>query len=655
MGKNIRYRLVFLFVTVLSLSSLAQNGDSPFHLWKPNCVSGELRLNGFYREQERIGRDINEYQKSTFMSGGLMLRTNGSVIHPNFMVLDVSAAYMPETRKENFIVIPDQSEVRTVKKLDVSAHFLQHKKVNINLFGNFDESYSTRENLTDIKTKNQHLGASLGYNNRLLPLTIDFHSRKWDEEEISTKRHYTLDQNIFNARVNRSFSRHDRSELRYSHDENVSVNQNLYRVANTIDNVEFNNNLNFGSEQRLNFNTVVMNHNQHGNIFLKRFQASEYLNVKLPLNLTYFGSYSFYRIQQQFSDLNQNSLVSSLEHQLYKSLRSKLNFEYNSVAHTVYNEKNTKAGVEFNYSKSIPHGQFTLSYKYDRYFQNYNSDPVEITVEREAYTLSDSRIVLLRLANIDINSILVKDETGTIVYLNNVDYILIERNRYIEIRRIPGSPIADNSTVFIDYIAVQPGNYSYAASMQVLNAGVYLFKNKVSLYYRYASQDYSNLKTTEFVTLNYFNQNLAGFRLDFGFLNAGAEYEDYSSSILPYTMKRFYIGAQRNINTKLMLLLNANLQDYIMIEEGGNSRQRFLDVMARLVYPAFRKTYFNFDLMYRNQQGRGIDLDLLTARAEIISNISQMYFSVGAEVYRRNYIGEKINFKGTFVKLVRKF
>jgi hypothetical protein len=59
--------------------------------------------------------------------------------------------------------------------------------------------------------------------------------------------------------------------------------------------------------------------------------------------------------------------------------------------------------------------------------------------------------------------------------------------------------------------------------------------------------------------------------------------------------------------------------------------------------------------MYRKQTGQSIDLNLFTARSEITSQINLLYLTLGVELYKRDYVGEVINFKGTYVKIVRKF
>jgi len=650
-----KYTILLPILLVLSCNAFSQNQDNSLYFWKLNSISGEARLNGLYREQERIGLNINEYQKSSYLSGGLFINTKSSILNPNFLELDLDAGYMPETSRDNFIIIPDQAEVRTLKKLGVGASFLKNKKITLSLFGNYDESFSSRENLTDIKSVNTHMGGSLGYSSKILPITIDFHNRKWREEEVQTGRTYTLDQNVFSARMNKSFTKYDRNEFRYSHDENVNVNQSLFRVENIVDDLNFFSFVNLDKDRKYSLNTMVTNFDQHGNIYLKRFQATENINLRLPAHLTFYGTYNYHNIIQPLNELVQHGVNTSLSHKLFQSLQTRINFDYNTINHTVYQEMNTKAGIEFNYNKEIPGGMLMLNYKFDRYHQDYTSEPVALHISNEEYILTDNKIILLRLPDVNLESVILKDSTGTIVYSNGLDYLLIQRTKYIEIRRVPGGLVTNNTVVLVDYSATQPGAYQYDADTHVFDSGIYLFKNLLSINYRFSTQDYSNLQTTDYVTLNYFTQNLIGCRLDFGFVNGGAEYEDYQSSILPYTMMKYYLNFQKSYKEKIMFMLNGNMQDYTMLDEAEPKKQQYMDVTGKMIYSLFKRTNLNVDVMYRKQTGRGIDLDLLNAKTEITSTFSRLLLTLGAEIYRRNYIGEKINFTGMYIKMVRKF
>lgn len=655
MYKRAKYLILFPVLLVFTGNVCSQTTERSFYFWKLHSINGEARINGLYREQRRIGMNIYDYEKSSYFSGGLFLNMSSSFLNKNFLLLDINGGYMPETSRNNFIVVPDQAEVSTYKKAGINVTFLREKKINLSLFGNYDENFSRRENLTDLKTISKHLGAVFNVDNNILPFRFDYHNRNWLETEIQAGRQYSLDQNIFSARTTKSLTEYDRNELSYSHDENTNVNQNLFRVANTVDNIDFFSLVYLDRDRKSTLNTMASNFNQHGNIYLQRFQASENFNIQFPLNLTFWGNYSFHKTNQNQYGLIHHSVNSSLSHQLYKSLQSSINMEYHNITHTVYKELITKAGVEFNYTKKIPSGNLIINYRFDRYHQTYSSEPSDLKVSNEQYMLNDNKISLFRLPNVKVESVIVRDSTGTINYVNGLDFFLIERNQFIEIRRIPGGLITNNSLVFVEYIAIQPGAYKYDANTHIFDSNIYLLDNILNLNYHFSSQNYSNLEKTDFITLNYFTQNQIGCRLNYKMISGGAEYEDYRSSLLPYQRMRYYLNFQKSFKEKIVLLVNSNLQNYVMLDQPESKYQNFMDVTGKIIYPISKHTNLNVDCMYRKQSGRGIDLNLLTTKTEITSSVNFLLVTLGMEMYRRNYIGEKINFLGTYIKMVRKF
>jgi hypothetical protein len=102
-------------------------------------------------------------------------------------------------------------------------------------------------------------------------------------------------------------------------------------------------------------------------------------------------------------------------------------------------------------------------------------------------------------------------------------------------------------------------------------------------------------------------------------------------------------------------MLNGNMQDYVMLDEPEPKYQKYTDITGKVVYSFLKHTSLNIDMMYRKQVGRGIDLDLITGKTELISTINFMLIALGMEVYKRNYVGEQINFKGAYIKISRKF
>ena len=651
-----RIYLIRIFCLLLvSGNIVAQKNPESFRFFGVRGYSGELGLRAFYRDMDHKNENYADSQKSYYYSGGLMLNASTSILHPNFCQVELGAGHMPEAGRDNNLVSPDFSEVRTLKKLNILASFLNQKKITFITAANYDESYARRENLTDIKTTNKYLGGSVNYTNKFVPVTLDFYKRKLIQTEIQTGRILQIDQTNVEARAEQSFTGNDRQQFIYSHKFSSNLNEKRFYTANYFDEINFYSNIGLGAKKLFVFNTTLSDINQHGSYRYSRLHAMECLLIKLPANFVFITNYSYHLINQAFGKQTQHTSTNSLNHQLYKSLNSKLFFEYTTIKHPVFSEYNSKTGFEFNYSKHIPIGQLQLSYGYFRYHQEFTSDSVNLQVVNEDYVLSSSKIVLLKRPYINISSIVVKDVTGTITYQPGLDYMLIARDRNTEISRIPSGQIPDDGTVFLDYTARQPSSYKYDANNHMFSANLRLFKGKLDLYYHFSLQDYANLTNTELITLNYFTQNIVGLRVGFKLVSGGAEYENYKSNIMPFHRIRVYINLQKTINDKLTFLINGNFTNYTMLNDSISRIQNYLDLTGKVSYNILRQTRVDLDVMYRKQQGRAIDLDLLTARLELTSVVYQLYFTAGVEVYRRTYIGDRLNFKGTYIRISRRF
>jgi hypothetical protein len=616
-------------------------------------VYGAFKLGAQYRYQEGTTNEIYDIRQSPLYYGGILLNTNGYFWHPNFMTLDLTGEYNPEKNQNNYLTVPDQSEVRTLSRFNLVASFLNKKPLNFSIYSNYNLVYANRENLSNIRTNSFNYGGNLSYSNRILPLQVNFSKGKWDEKEIQTGRTYTTNQCNLQGIINKSFSIRDKNELMYFHNELFREEPGSIKTQNISDNLNLKNNIFFDALRRQSLNSYISATDQQGTDQFRRLQANENLNFTLPLHLDLNGNYSYTAIQRVTQTTNQNNINLTMRHKLYESLTSSLIYEYNHISNTFYKDAYHRPGFDIRYDKKIPTGRLSLSTSYFRLHQSRNSGSELLPIINEAHVLSTGKIELLSYSNVVPGSIIVKDVTGTIIYQEYFDYLLIDRNSYIEIARVPGGQIAENSTVYVDYNVDQPGSYRYDANVVNFNASILILKNLLEFYYRFSYQDFQNLENTEFLTLNYLRQNVYGARVEYKFASAGAEYESYNSTIIPYRLMRYFILLQGNIKTKVLYSLNANYRMYKMLDD--NTMQKYADLAGNVTYITTPQSKITLEIGYRKQVGQGIDLNLLTARAEFTANYRKLYLKAGAEVYKRLYLNDNINFFGVYVELVRSF
>ena len=653
---QLRNIIFFLLLFIFLGDNQGQNGNSPQGLWHHNSLSGEVKVKGLYREQKSLFNDIGDDQQSIYYIGGLRLHSSSYFWNPDIILLDIEGEVNPESRGEKYLAVPDRSEVRTLNKLGIKTTVFNNKAISLSSYINLHQSYFNRELLTDVRSNNRQWGGILSSNNKFLPVSLTFRQTKWDQEELQSGRKFKMDQNYLEGRVSKSFGKTDKHELIYGRDEYKYLYADLNEVYNIVDRISLSDNIYFDSEKNYNFSSLISYYNQEGDNEFKKIESSQRILFRLPQNFRLSSSYNFYNREDPFQKTIQNKINGGLQHKLYLSLITNLFADYSRLNRTSgfdSYETNFKTGIEFNYTKKIPLGQLNLSYRYFRHHQSAASESSIIQIRSEKHVLSDSEIVLLDRPYIDPATVFVKDETGTIVFQPGFDYLLIERNNFYEIQRVPGGLIINNQSVYIDYMATPPDSYEYDADNKTFTASILLFKRILEIYYRNSEQDYTNLTDTDFLTLNYYNQNVIGSRIDLGFTRFGIELDEYKSNIIPYKMMRYFLDVNGRIGKKLLISLNGNIRDYIIID--NETKRLYANISGRVAYNIRPRTKVNLDFGYLNQTGRNIELEALTARAEFISNFRQITLKAGFELYQRLYINSDYKLKGAYLQIARKF
>jgi hypothetical protein len=644
--------IIYYLLLLVGFEGFSQNNQVSNRAWNMSDINGEIKMMALYRQRRNTVKDFYDFQKSSYFSGGIALNTKSFIWHPNFIQFDIGGEYSPESDKDKYLVTPDRSEVRTLKGLNMGATLFNSKPVTLNSRVSWNENYSNRENLTNIKTTTQRWGNTLFVRSKYLPVNVTYNTAKWNQTEVQTSRTYKNKQSNLEASTQKSFTPRDNNELSYSHNNYYRQDANLSEVGNISDNLRMNNSLFFDKDQKYSFRSIIYDNNRRGNQSFRIFNATENLVLKLPANLKFTGIYNLYKQQQEFQKSILNKGSANLNHMLFSSFATNLFYEYSQINHTLYHETRYRTGILVNYTKKIPTGQLNLSYNRFILHHVMKNQPVNLQVINEEYILSDSKIITFSRPYIDINTITVKDITGSIIYQKDFDYILIKKGAYFEIQRVPGGQIENNSAVYVDYTVIQEGSYKYDAVSNIINGNIILFNHFLDIYYSGQFIDYNNVEKSDLLILNYIKQNIFGGRINLWSTELGAEYEDHFSTITPYKMMRYFANFQKRIE-KITFSVNGNIRDYNMTDESIN--RQYSDISGGAIYEFSPQTKLDLNIGYRKQKGPGIDLDLLTARTEFKTIYRRLYMTIGVDLYRRKYLIDDTDFKSVYIQVIRKF
>ena len=646
-----RFHILYILLT-LSGWSFAQSVQSPFTIWKLTSITGQANLKGNYRTFTSTVNDIVDKQNERFANAIIQVRAQSYFVHPNFMLVNVNALYNPETRRRNYIGVPDNNEKNNREGVDISALFFQKKNFNLSANASTYTNLQNIDNLSKVKEKITYWGATFSDRNKIMPFTVSYNKQNSDQKILETDRTYQLNQEIYQINSTKSFGLKDHHSFNYLHTNNYSNQLDTSNITslkqnNKVEVYELNNDISFGKKSGITYASGLASTIEKGDLNYKNNSIQQSLSIRLPYHFSLINTYNYRRANQDTNRLDYNRYQSILSHQLFASLTSRVNFEHWESKQATYDEKRDKVGADFRYQKKIPKGKIIISYGYNKEFQSVSTPTSTIYTFHDEYILIDNVITMLRKQYIEFTSVVVKDVTGNIIYQPNLDYILINHDPYIEIVRVPGGLIPNNGKVYIDYTSKKPGANKYAMSNQSLVIDVWSFKSILNAYYRMYQQNYDNQVISDFQVLNTETRHVLGTKLDLHTMSAGIEYEFCKSNILPYSSLKYFFTFQKNIR-KFMVLANGNYTNYIMGNE--ESRRKDLNLQGKFSYTISPTIKTNLDYAFRSMKGHGINININSVKFEITSQLRKLYISTGTELYSTKSAYSKSNYKEIFVQ-----
>lgn len=637
------------------VSATATGQELPLSLgpWHLRNISGELGIEGMHQLQQSTINDFRNTQKSTYLIGGIRLNSDSYLWRPGIIDLSLNGEYNPETRQEKYLVIPDRSEVRTLKKLEARVSFLADRNIHLTSWTNLHQSYFNRENITNILSGNRQWGSLFSFNNNILPFSIRYSGILWDQNETETNRTFSMNQKSVQARSTKSFYKIDNHELTYSYDDYAYTYADRNTILNAVHRIAMNNQLFFDRKKRYGFRSHIQYYDQSGQNNFTKLDANEFMNFHLPHNLDLTGGWNYYRMTETYQQIHVNRGSISARHQLFRSLTSQVFAEISRTDHTRYTESKIKTGADLKYTKKIPFGRINLGYSYYRQSTRTQSEPGPISILNESHTFSLSGSILLKKPFADPQSVIVYDATGAMILEEGADYYLNPINDFIEIVRIPGGMIPEDGTILISYASMQPGTSRYTANNHHYSAGISLFNRLLELYYNGGIQDFRNVESAAFLTLNKYHQHVVGGKLHYRFVNGGMEYDIYHSSLVPYKRLNYFLNLHFRLNSKWLVSGNGSLKDYLLIDSEVN--HHYANVSGRISYLQSKTAKVNLQIGYLRQKGPGIDLELLNGRIELITNFRKLYFKTGLIHYHKSFTNSTFTYSRAFIQLSRKF
>jgi hypothetical protein len=611
-------------------------------------------LEGFMKRQlNKLSDGISEDQKAIGYKVKAGIKSNSYIWSPKFLKLFAEAEYSPNALMENYIVAPDRSENTNAEKLNLQATLLDQTFIPINVFWNYNHGYTSRELSNDIEITGRNLGANLSILNPILPITFSYSNGGWKQTEITQNTSYLYYSDLSSMNINKDFGTFMANRFMLSYEDTKQKYSNYKELNSFITTGTFFNRTNLltTSDTRLTTNASYQKRLGFQNYL--RYDGTSNFSTELPedfrMNVNYM--YSNQTVDSVQNVINKPML--RLEHQLYLSLHSYGYVQFLDSKHTSYSEKMKTFALGFNYEKFIPTGKVYLDYEIRLDKNNRAANPVPLFSKDEEYVLNNASITILRFPNVRESSIIVKNANGTIIYQNNVDYSITNRGNYIQISRIPGGLIDNNSKVYIDYISDIMANSSYSVLSHQIGLKFKLLGNFLEVYDRYSGNNFFEVDTTAFQELQTIDRNIFGFETSFSNFNIGAETENFNTNNLPYYSFRSFLRYRNLIFDVLNFSFEGNMYYYQFKNDG--KIQRIVDLVLLSDYPINKWSAATFNGSYRSQNDPSTISNIMSLRLAYIMNIYNAKITGGFELFNRTINKYSNYYTGFFLKLERRF
>jgi len=454
--RNIQTAFILIILVGMALpvavSPLHAQDDGYFFIQRPKLGLGAYcRLRD--EKRETFG-DKNQYKDRKFRES-LTLETNGWVYHPNLMEyrLFLEPTWQQETFRRTPTATnadPNNDEDTSLLAYDVEATLLKRKPVSLNLFADRNTGEIDYTNAPDADIERQSLGTRLNFASKTLPASIACIHRELDETGF-----YRTEEDRDEARLN------------IGHNAKKSVTQLNMRYDNT------------DRTTRTTFDATDM---------VSETLSTELSNVyyitdgdKIRLNS------QLYNMQADYNDLDQSTWLIS-ENLFWthsKNLLTRYRADYNrrefggsvneekrigaDLTHLLNDRLTTDVGVaaiindfaggsedlyqstlSLLYRRPIPWGSVELGAAYDYGITRRDGYQETIPTD-ERLTLSISSETFLDKENILLESIVVTDLTGTVVYTESIDYRIETVGPMVRISRTLLGAITDGQQVIAHY------------------------------------------------------------------------------------------------------------------------------------------------------------------------------------------------------------
>lgn len=192
---------------------------------------------------------------------------------------------------------------------------------------------------------------------------------------------------------------------------------------------------------------------------------------------------------RNFNDVSSQDVMTrgSLTYFLYHSLSVALYVSDMERTFQDGTQDNQSLATRLTYKKNLYRGRFlSVTSEYTQEDVDRNVSSASVPVLGEVLTVDVTSVMLLANTNVDTSTVVVRDSTQTVTYIEGADYVLYSFGVYTEISILPGSAISDGDQLSINYSYMVDPSVSYEEWRSYISSVLSLYHGKLKITGRYS-------------------------------------------------------------------------------------------------------------------------------------------------------------------------
>jgi len=446
-------QLLWLALVAASLPWIAPKVASGQELFRLYGWHGHLRASGSFENEDVEGAQALTSER-LFFREEVALRTNGHLIDPKLAGFSLGGQVS---------LVQDELDTTTEGKSTTQTGngLLYGYDGNLALVQGLPYSLDLFASRSETNVRRTFVGRTLG-NSERFGATI--HARRFPLQSIATFQQQSSEQRqrlgttqLQQDETRRTFTYRGRRRGRTS---DIDVD---YRFDDVADRVRKAGNfqLHLGGVShiwrapseldRALFSNVRIFARQ-GETDSTSITGNESLTWQLTRNVWSSSNYNFSRFNSNGSKVMTHRGSAGLRHQWYKSLLSSLHAESTFIDFDQGQELDYGGGAGWSYTKHILwDGRLSASLSSSYLLTDRNVPPGLVGVFEESHSFSDTTPVVLENLDVVATSIVVTDQSQTVVFAEGIDYFVERLGRRTELRRNPFGDIDEGDSILVSY------------------------------------------------------------------------------------------------------------------------------------------------------------------------------------------------------------